>query len=213
MKKNEDRAGVDFLDFLFTVAISVGLTPEILQISGVAGLLSEPWSLQGTRFSSDDAFNCGVFFLGLFNLTLSWFGYHASLDTRPLNYKSGFGMARFMIDVFLVLMFGVLLIKHKSFDVVLALLVVIYLLYVVWDALKIGEYWNSEFKEKKGNYLERFRREWVTVFAFVTVALIAVFYFYFQMDRRYALALAIAITVFYRFNKIYSTWERLLGVK
>lgn len=210
---NKERAGVDFLDFLFTVAISIGLTPEILQINGVTGLLSEPWNLQGTSISSDDAFNLGVFFLGLFNLTLSWFGYYASIISRPLSYTSGFGMARFVIDVFLVLMFGVMLIKHKSFDVVLVLLVAIYLSYVVWDALKIGEYWDSEFKEKKGNHLKRFRREWVTVFAFVTVALIAVFYFCFQMDRWYALALAIAISVFYRVNKIYPTWETLLGVK
>lgn len=117
MKRTDERAGVDFLDFLFTIAISVGLTPELLQINGVTGLLSEPWNLQGTRLSSEDAFNLGVFFLGLFNLILSWFGYHASIDTRPLNYKSGFGMARFVIDVFLVLMFGVMLIKHKSGDV------------------------------------------------------------------------------------------------
>lgn len=85
MNKNKERAGVDFLDFLFTVAISVGLTPEILQINGVSGLLSEPWHLQGTQFSRDDFFNSGVFFLGLSNLTLSWFGYHASIIRRPLS--------------------------------------------------------------------------------------------------------------------------------
>lgn len=213
MNKNEERAGVDFLDFLFTVAISVGLTPEILQINGVAGLLSEPWNLQGTRLSSDDALNLGVFFLGLSNLTLSWFGYHASIITRPLSYTSGFGMARFVLDVFLVIIYGVMLIKYKSFDVVLALLVLVYFIYVVWDGLKIGEYWKDEFKRKQGSLLERFRREWVTVFAFSWITVIALLFYYVQVNRWVTLALAILITVFYRINKIYPTWERLLGVK
>ena len=106
-----------------------------------------------------------------------------------------------------------MLIKYKSFGVVLALLVTVYLIYVVWDVLKIGEYWDREFKEKPGNLLKRFRREWVTVFACFWVIVIAVLYYWFQINPWAALFFALGITVFYRINKIYPTWERLIGVK
>lgn len=209
---NDERAGVDFLDFLFTVAISIGLTPELLQIQHVTGLLSEEWHKAGRWPSIDEFFNIGVFLLGLFTLTLSWFGYHASIIRRPLNNFSGYGMARFVLDVFLVIMFGIMLIKYKSFDVALSLFGFIFFIYVIWDFLKIREY-RDEFEKKTGTFLERYRRELVTVFWFVAVAFIAFLHFSFHFNRWLILALAILITFFYRINKNYAIWERLFGVK
>ena len=207
----DNAAGIDFLDFLFTVAISVGLTPELLQVPWVTGLLSVDWYKTGRWPSANEAFSLGVYLLGFLNLTLSWFGYHASIKARPLNYFSGYGMTRFVLDVLLVVMYGILLIQYRSFDVALSLLLIIYSIFVVWDYLKICEYWETEFKNKKGTLLQRYRREWVSVFAFGVVVLIALPYFVLQMSRWFALALAICITVFYRFNKNHPTWEKLLG--
>lgn len=214
MTNNSDEtAGLDFLDFLFTVAISVGLTPEILQITGITGLLSEDWQQTGRWPSKDEAFNIGVYFLGFLNLTLSWFGYHGSIIARPLNYFSGFGMTRFVLDVLLVTMYGVMLVKYRNFDGALLLLLIIYSIFVVWDYLKVCEHWEKDFKNKQGTRLQRYRREWVSLFAFGIVALIAALYFLLHVNRWIALALAIFITVFYRFNKNHATWERRLGWK
>lgn len=209
--KSDETAGLDFLDFLFTVAISVGLTPELLQVQWVTGLLSEDWYKTGRWPSVNEAFSVGVYLLGFLNLTLSWFGYHASIKARPLNYFSGYGMARFVFDVVLVVMYGIMLIQYRSFDVALSLLLIIYSIFAVWDYLKVCEYWEKEFKTKRGTPLQRYRREWVSVFAFGFVVLIALPYFLFQLNQWFALALAIFITVFYRFNKNHPTWEKLLG--
>ncbi len=211
-KSNDERAGVDFLDFLFTVSISAGLTPEVLEVPGISGLLSEDWQQAGRWPSTDEVFNIGVYLLGLLNLTLSWFGYHASVKARPLNYFSGYGMVRFVLDVILVIMYGIMLIKYKSFNVSLSLLLMVYFIFVVWDYLKVCEYWEKEFQNKKKTetLFKRYRREWISVFAFANVAVIAIFYFALHTNRWTALMLAIFITVFYRYNKNHrASWERL----
>ena len=128
---SDEPAGLDFLDFLFTVAISVGLTPEVLQIPGVSGFLSEEWQKSGRWPSTDEFFNIGVYLLGFFNLTLSWFWYHASIKTRPLNYFSGYGMTRFILDVLLIIMYGIMLIKYRSFNVAISILLIIYFIFAV----------------------------------------------------------------------------------
>jgi hypothetical protein len=209
----DEPAGLDFLDFLFTVAISVGLTPEVLQISGVSGLLSEEWHKLGRLPSIDESFSIGVFLLGFFNLTLSWFGYHASIKTRTLNYFSGYAMVRFILDILLIIMYGIMLIKYKNFNVVISSLLMIYLIFVVWDYLKVCEYWEKEFRDKTGTRLQRYRREWVSLFAFGIVVIITLLYFIFNINHWLALVSAICITVFYRFNKNYATWEKLLRWK
>jgi hypothetical protein len=209
----DEPAGLDFLDFLFTVAISVGLTPEVLQISGISGFLSEEWQKSGRWPSIDESFNIGVYLLGFFNLTLSWFGYHASIKARPLNYFSGYGMTRFILDVLLIIMYGIMLIKYRSFNVSIFLLSIIYLIFAIWDYLKICEYWKKEFRDKSGTRLQRYRREWVSLFTFVIVAVIVLIYFMFHVNRWFVLVSAICITVFYRINKNYPIWERLLGWK
>ena len=202
----EAPAGIDFLDFLFTVAISVGLTPEII---GQAGLLSESWHSDGRWPNSDEWFDICVFFLGFINLTLSWFGYHASIKSKPLNFSSAYGMVRFNIDVVLVVLYGIMLIEYERLNVVIAVLIVVHLIFVIWDVLKVQEH-----KEKyKGTDIWRFRREFVSVFAYSIVMIVSVFHFAFQMNRWIIIILAISITIFYRFNKYQPTWERLFGYK
>ena len=62
---SDEPAGLDFLDFLFTVAISVGLTPEVLQIPGVSGFLSEEWQKSGRWPSTDEFFEYRCLFVRL----------------------------------------------------------------------------------------------------------------------------------------------------
>ena len=237
MPKNDETAGLDFLDFLFTIAMSAGLTPELLQIGGMTGLLSEDWQKSGRYPNGDEWFNIWVFGLGFLNLTLSWFGYHASIKSRPLNYYSGYGMARFILDVSLVIMYGVILLKYKSFGVVLFILMLVYVIFVIWDWLKIGEYqkppkgvtepeaskyFSVKLCKAREKYLgwsdrkikfQAYRREWVTHVCSVLFILLWVIYFWCHVNRWIALIGAIFITVFYRFNKNHTTWERLLKVK
>lgn len=231
MPKNDETAGLDFLDFLFTVAISFGLTPEILQISGMRGLLSEDWQTLGRSPSTDEFFSIGVFLLGFLNLTLSWFGYHASIKSRPLNYFSGYGMVRFILDVSLVLMYGVILLKYKSFNVVLSFLLLVWLIFVIWDVLKIREYWqpdsNSDRRDKYFKprlddaratdstgraLLKVFRREWVSLFWFLALALVAILHFCCGLNRWIILVSAGLATVLYRINKNHPMWEKLLKI-
>ena len=202
----EDPAGIDFLDFLFTVAISVGLTPEII---GQSGLLSETWHIDGRWPNSDEWFDIGVFFLGFINLTLSWFGYHASIKSKPLNFFSAYGMARFNIDVVLVVLYGIMLIEYQRLNVVIAILIVVHVIFVIWDYLKVQEH----KKKYEGTDIWRYRREYVTGFAFLIVIIISGLHFIFQTNRWVILILAISITLFYRYNKYQETWERLFGYK
>jgi hypothetical protein len=234
MPKNDETAGLDFLDFLFTVAISVGLTPELLQVFGITGLLSEAWQKEGRFPCGDELFNVGVFGLGFLNLTLSWFGYHASISSRPLNYFSGFGMVRFILDVSLVIMYGVILVKYKSFRVVLFLLLIVWLIFVIWDVLKIREYWrHEETSDKATKYfgvqldvarkefidwkprrikILVFRRELVSLVWCLAFIALPTLYFFSSVDRWVILIGALISTIFYRVNKNHPVWELLFGV-
>jgi hypothetical protein len=231
MPNNDETAGLDFLDLLFTVAISVGLTPELLQISGLTGLLSEEWQKVGRWPNTNEFFGLGVFGLGFLNLTLSWFGYRASIKSRPLNYYSGYGMVRFILDVSLVIVYGVILLKYKSFGVVLSLLISVYVIFTIWDLLKIGEYHKSPkgttdsdkyfsaklITAKKTTTLWRarlqvYRREVVTLVCCILFTAVGSLYFYGSWNRWAILTSAVFITLFYRFNKNHPTWEKWLGI-
>lgn len=203
-------AGLDFLDFVFTIAMGIGLTPEILGRDYITGLLSEQWARTVQFPQGQDLFNLGVFLLGFLTLTLSWFGYHGSIRKRPLKYDTLSGMLRFIIDVLLVIIYGVILVKYRHFHVVLFLLLLVHTIFVIWDLLKITEHWNT-YQARGGSHLYRFRREYVSVVSFVLFLL--VWASAGVLPQVLTLILAIAVTVLYRVNKIYPTWERLFGVR
>lgn len=216
--KDKDTAGLDFLDFIFTIAMSIGLTPELLGNEKIKGLLSEEWAINAQCPS--DFFNLGVFFLGFFNLTLSWFGYHGSIIKNPLTYGTIPGMVRFIIDVLLVIIYGVILIYFRFFKTVLFLLSLVYLLYVVWDLFKIKEH-----KEKYSlsghscvDIIKCYRREFVSGFWFIMFFALFVVYFgcglaLSDLGKWSALLAAILFTILYRVNKIIPLWEQLFGVR
>jgi len=233
MSRNEETAGLDFLDFLFTVAISVGLTPELL--NGPTGLLSEKWQLDGRWPNGQEWIQIGAFSVGFFNLTLSWFGYHASIRSRPLNYFTGYGMVRFIIDVLLVIVYGIILIKYRNPNIVFFLLLVVWFIFVIWDVLKILEYWRPKAggrpdaggekyfgpkwdetrktQSKRKTALMVFRREFVSLFWFIALVVIYSIRHGAKWNEWVFLVAAFGVTVLYRLNKNYAMWERFFGVK
>ena len=234
MPNTDETAGLDFLDFLFTVSISIGLTPELLGINGISGLLSEDWQMVWRWPNASESFSLAVFILAFLNLTLSWFGYHASIKSRPLNYYSGYGMVRFILDVSLVIIYGVILLKYKTFTAVLSLLICVYVIFFIWDLLKIGEYHeppagvsdsdkyfsvkltkartaNPSWSESKIK-LQVYRRELVTLVCCVLFIALGILYFCVSLPQWLALSGAMFISVFYRFSKNHLTWEKWIGL-
>ena len=146
MSNSNDRSdSVELIDIVFTAVLTIGLTPELLQISHIRGMLSEDWvkaAYEGNwRLPSAHEFTHLVLFtVGALTLLLSWFGVHASLRRQPIKYESGFGMFRFMLDVALVLSYGLVLIFFKQLQIVVFLLAVIYTTFFFWDILKTLEY-------------------------------------------------------------------------
>ncbi len=201
--QQQKPAGLDFLDVIFTLTMSQGLAPEVIQRKG---LLSEAWVIHRQRPTGQEAFDLVVFVLGFLTLTLSWYGYHASVSKKPLLYEKVPGMLRFVLDVALVVLYGFVLLNFKSFRTVLYLLMVIYGLYIVWDLLKIWEHW-----DQYGRYsFSIYRRECVTAFWF------AVFFMLWVardcLGPWCCLTAAIVSTFLYRVNKITPLWERALRV-
>src|SRR5215203_5119998 len=78
--KGGELSRVDPIDFLFTIALAIGLTPEIIG-GDLKGILSEDWVRNASFPTSDEAASLLVFFVGILTLTLSWFGYNRS-DTK-----------------------------------------------------------------------------------------------------------------------------------
>lgn len=136
-KDDPEAVKPDLLDFLFTLALMVGLAPELLG-RGFGGILSWNWALQVP--SAATAFDFSVFLLGLLTLTFSWYGFNASVHRRPVLYGSASGMARFVLDAILIVLYGFVLLTFERFGVVFFVLVVVFLLYTVWDWLKVFEY-------------------------------------------------------------------------
>jgi hypothetical protein len=92
----EESGGLGLLDFLFTVAIGLGLTPELLSAPHLRGVLSEEWVKQGLAPESADWFKLCTLGLGLMTTVFSWFGYHRSIGNKPLTDETLRGMTRFL---------------------------------------------------------------------------------------------------------------------
>jgi hypothetical protein len=141
----EDQVKPDVLDFLFTLALTIGLAPELVRQEG--GLLSRNWALRipSLTFGVDLL----TFLLGVTTLLFSWYGFNASIEKDPVLYGSFAGMIRFFLDAFLVVLYGFTLIKYKQLEFVTFLIWVIFILYVIWDVLKLVEYRKEPFDNDK----------------------------------------------------------------
>jgi len=212
-QKKQEPTGIEFLDFVFTVAMSVGLLPEPLNIPHLKGVLSEPWLMRWSPPSCPEAVNFCTFALGLLTLILSWFGYHASMKRRPLKDDTVCGMVRFVLDVMLVIVYAVIMLQFRYPDRVLLLLVAVYWVYFVWDMLKILEYWKDPDEQKLragGALREVYRRQLVSLYA--AGYFTAVYVFSIQtgiLCIPAAIVVAILLTVFYRVHKICPIWPKI----
>lgn len=196
MAGDDKPAGLDFLDFVFTLAMAQGLAPEVINRKG---LLSEEWLTVWRPPSAGELFELGVFAVGFLTLTLSWYGYHASIKLKPLKYGTVPGTFRFVFDVLLVILYDVMLLEFKRFDAVLLLLVLTYFLFVVWDLLKIREHKDKYPRDGKP-FCETYSRELVTGFWFVLFLLLYILRNI--LPTCVCLLLAILFTALYRIDKI-----------
>ncbi|MHC2621505.1 hypothetical protein ACVIW2_003537 [Bradyrhizobium huanghuaihaiense] len=120
---------LDLVKRFFSVAISIGVGTKLVQ----AG-----WIRDGRWPDAGEWDALGVILLAIYATVLSWDNYLASVEKKPLN-----GWFRFAIDIFLVIMYTVLI---STADVPwrwLPILCVIFSLYVVWDVASIFEFPNS----------------------------------------------------------------------
>jgi hypothetical protein len=143
----------DLLDFLFTLALAIGLAPELI---GGEGVLQYNWQLAIP--SPTFLFEMSVFLLGLATLLFSWYGFNSSVSKNPVLYGSIAGLFRFSLDAFLVVLYGFLLTQFRNFEVFLLTLTGIFGIYMIWDALKIIEYRRGPYSQ--GFNGGRFSRWW-----------------------------------------------------
>jgi hypothetical protein len=118
---------LDLVKRLFAVAISIGVG---------SSLLGADWLKKGQLPSSTHDFeHLARLALALFATVLSWDGYLASVQKKPLNDRT-----RFTIDVLLVILYMILIIRSDTSWFWLPTLCVIFSLYVSWDVASIWAY-------------------------------------------------------------------------
>jgi len=181
---------IDFLDPLFAVAIGIGFQD---------GILLEPWLKQWRLPKGSDLFSLFVFMLGILTITLSWFGYHKSIRNKSIE-----GNGRFIVDIELLILYILLVYQYKNFGAVLFILAAIYLSFVLWDLLKIGEhpekYPSKDQNSGKIGFFTRYVRELIT-FQWLVIFLIFSIIHHFSGDNNYLLFFAYLGTVVYRVDK------------
>jgi hypothetical protein len=191
MNPHTQTPDIGFFDYVYIVAISVGLFPEVLGIPGLTGMLSQDWVRSGQAPSADVRFSLCLLFLGIATIALSWFGYHRSLTSRPFRYDSLLSMFRFLIDIVLLISYALLLLQFKNLKAFVFFLVLNYGLYLVWDIIKIIEFKEAKFK----------KRELATLLTFVSF--IILWQTASELNKWLVLALATAITFTFRLSKIF----------
>jgi len=192
----EKESHLEFIDFLFTGSIGVGTLPEILG-GDFNGILSESWVTQGQMPLSPDLFYIASLILGVLTLSLSWYGYHDVMRRMKIRFEDLNGMFRFIIDISLVLLYAVILIKFKMFKVILAILVLIFILYFIWDIFICC------YKKKKGELTgEIIRGAGVTLFWLVCFVILWFLTFHINFLGLWcSLTLSILSVVLYRIHK------------
>ena len=186
-------AGLDFLDFLFTFVLGFGLVSD-------RGLLSEEWLQNGDWLSREALRDGSVTLLGIFTLTLSWFGYHASILRQKISYDKVTGLLRFQFDAILILIYGVMILSYEHFRVVISLFLVTFLIFVFWDVLKAKEY-GYRWMHQSSKY---YQRDVATVSWTGAAIVVVVLERVWAYDLIYAW-LAIVISILYRVHKIRAT--------
>lgn len=126
-----------FIDPMFAVIIASAVSETIVR-----------WVNNSTIPSF---FSLFVVILGFLNLLLSWFGYHKSVNKRPIK-----GGARFLITVTLLPAYLMTIIMHgKPFLYIASAYAIIFFVWSIWEYLKFREY--GEKNEKTRFFYLQFR--------------------------------------------------------
>lgn len=124
--QNRAADRLDLVRRLFGVAISVGVSSAIINADWV--------DERRMPNAGSDLEQIIIVCLALFATVLSWDGYLMSVKTKHLNDW------RFTIDVALVFTYMFLIVTSDTSSFWLPIIVVIYLLYVLWDGLTVLQY-------------------------------------------------------------------------
>jgi hypothetical protein len=116
----------DLIRRMFPVALSVGFA---------ARLVDMPWVKGGQAFDYAQGEELARLLTAIFIVVSGWEWYHRDVRRRPLETPW-----RFIIDVMVVITTIVFLFSAKNQTIWLASLLVIFLLYILWDALSIYDY-------------------------------------------------------------------------
>jgi Ca2+/Na+ antiporter len=127
----------DLIRRLFAVAISIGLATSLTQMG---------WVSSGTWPTLKDWNQLSILGTGLILTVLSWDGYLASIEAKPLH---GDWSWRFFIDISLVLIYLLFMLTSQVSHYWPFILMVTFILYVVWDFLTVREYVGSYDAELK----------------------------------------------------------------
>jgi len=180
-----------FLDLMYVLAIFIGLKPDLLGVSGPPGLLSEDWIQSGVVPTGDASFNLCTFILGLLTVSFSWFGYHRSITGRPYRYDSALSMFRFVIDIFLLVAYGLLLLQFRNLKAFMFFVTLNYLMYFIWDIIKVIEFKETIFKKRE-------------VATFITFILLFILWLLSgRVNRWFVLIAATIVTVGFRLSKVF----------
>ena len=117
---------LDLVKRFFSVAISIGVGSTLIQAK---------WIKEARLPQGEEAEQFFVVLLALYATILSWDGYLGSVDKKPLN-----GWWRFAIDIFLVIIYTILITTSNIPWHWLPILCFIFALYVAWDAISVWEY-------------------------------------------------------------------------
>lgn len=130
---SDSKYRIDFIDPLFAVAISIGF---------VNGLFDTTWIKQWSLPARNEWSEAIYFFLAMFAVVLSWEGYHKSIEAKPLE-----SFWRFLLDIVLLVLYIFLLIKFRDTGTFLVLMLLIFVIYIIWDAVKVKEHYDKHYKE------------------------------------------------------------------
>ncbi len=132
--KAEIRA--DFIKRLFAVAVSVGFASTVSKME---------WITEQSLPTTEEINELIVLSMALMATFLSWDGYLASINRKPLN-----DTPRFWIDIVLVFVYMLLLLTASSNWLWLPLLCLVFTLYVIWDVLSIRLHYSKFVSEETG---------------------------------------------------------------
>ena len=204
---SQQRIVINFIDPLFSVVLSASFGQIYLDY----------WFKDFSNIWNEQTlFLVLTLMLGYLTVILSWVGYHQSIKSTPIKIETAAGRWRFGLDVVLLISYFVLLVSYGNFRRVLGIIVVIYLLFFLWDQMKRHELLDSHRRE----LVDSARRRGVTVFWLIVFLAITILYIVVAYRpsaphdcRDWAfLVAAMASTILYRFHKKHLWYKPCLDI-